>query len=273
MARCPQNKGKGKGSSHSASAGFTGLALPESAPAEPGPSGATGERAPWNDYTFDAPRETFSVFMVGNPRPFPAPTDPNWIADPWIQSSGLQISANPSAAGPPQLSHAPWTTYQARRIQHASPRPAPSPPRHPTGSPVPPGQVDPDDELSDSQQGDQAAAEASAADPVPETRSYVGLPAGTPLHLQSDRQSMSEQQIMAILHGQQLAQPKRTSQARPPSAQRLRNHGLPLAVAPSLSHRPHSRVTLTPPPIQPNMSYNRVVQAIELTKRLREERC
>merc|ERR1711873_262443 len=116
----------------------------------------------------------------------------------------------------PQLTYAPWATYQARRAQPASPfRPAPSLPRHPTGSPVPPVQVDPEDELSDSQQGDHAAAEAPAANPVPETRSYVGLPAGTPLHQQSDRQSMSEQQIMAILHGQMLAQPKRTPQSRP----------------------------------------------------------
>ena len=270
MARCPQNKGKGKGGTYSTPPGFTGLTFPESAPADPRSAGIADERAPWNDDTFHAPRETFSVFMVGSPRPDPAPLDPTWIADPWVRSSGLNFSASSFSAVQPQPSYAPWATYQAQRAQQASPRgPAQSPPRHPTGSPA---QVDPEDELSDSQQGDQAAAEASSANAVPEARSYVGLPAGTPLHLQTDRRSMSDQQIMAILHGQMLAQPKRTPQSRPPAAQRLRNHDLPLAVAPSLSHRPRTRMTLTPPPAQPNMSYERAIQAVELTKRLRNER-
>ena len=43
-------------------------------------------------------------------------------------------------------------------------------------------------------------------------------------------------------------------------------------MAPSLAHRPRTRVTLSPPPAQSGVSYNRAAQAIELTKKLREDR-
>ena len=149
MARCPQNKGKGKGGTYSTPPGFTGLTLPESAAADPGPVRVAAERAPWSEETFHAPRETFSVFMVGHPRLDPVPIDPTWIADPWVRSSGLSLSARSLPVLPSQPSYAPWATYQAQRARQASPRgPAQSSQQIPTGSPV---QVDPEDELSDSQ--------------------------------------------------------------------------------------------------------------------------
>ena len=95
---------------------------------------------------------------------------------------------------------------------------------------------------------------------------------GAPLHQRSSGPSLSEQQIMFILYGQQLSQPTRTPPQRPPAAQGLRNHDSPLSMAASLSHKYRSRVTLSPPPAQSNVSYNRAVQAIELTRNLRDDR-
>ena len=73
MARCPQNKGKGKGSSSSTPPGFTAWTLPE--PASSSHSRGDGRpmseittdhaRTPWDDDSFDAPRETFAAFMIG----------------------------------------------------------------------------------------------------------------------------------------------------------------------------------------------------------------
>ena len=278
MARCPQNKGKGKGGPRPTSSGFTGWTVPAPAPVGQLSAGAAIDRAPWNDEVLDAPRAAFSAFMVGNIHANPAHSDPNWANDPWLQSSGFQLRVSPFAAVQSQLPLNPWATYQTRPVQPPSAfAPAPTLPRHPTGSPVasmsPVGpQVDPEDELSDSQHDEQIAADTPVANPVPATRSYVGLPIGAPLHLRSGEQSMSEQQIMAILHGQMLAQPTRSPPPRPPAAQRLRNHNLPLSVASSLSHQSCSNTTLVPPPAQAAVGYTRAVQAIEMTRALREGR-
>ena len=87
MARCPQNKGKGKGSSHSAPSSFTGLTLPEPSPDEQWSGEAEAVQAPWDDLAFEAPREAFSVFMIGQTSTYSADVDPSRTLDPWIRSS------------------------------------------------------------------------------------------------------------------------------------------------------------------------------------------
>ena len=137
MARCPQNKGKGKGGSRPASSGFTGWTLQTPAPAGQLSAGTVSDRTPWDNEVFEAPRAAFSVFMVENASADPASSDPTWATDPWLQSSGFQLRTSPFAAGPQQLPYNPWATYQARQMQPPNPfASAPAPPRHPTGSPV-----------------------------------------------------------------------------------------------------------------------------------------
>ena len=168
-------------------------------------------RAPWDDDSFDLPRETFAAFMIGNTSADPTSSDPTWVADPWIRSSGLlfrnQVWTNPSTIEQQQPPLQPWATYQAQQPLLPSPFvPAPAPMRHPIGSPVASGspvapQVDPEDELSDSQQEEPAVTNSPTPNAVPATRSYVGLPAGAPLHQRQGDHSISDQQIMSILHG------------------------------------------------------------------------
>ena len=153
------------------SSSFTGWTLPAPAPMGAELISATndGGQPPWDSDIFEPPRAAFSSFMVRSVFADPTNPDPTWINDPWIQSSGLHVAPSPFAPGQQQLPHSPWATHQARPVQPPSPfAPAPAPPRHPTGSPVvsmsPTGpQVDPADELSDSQVLEMVAAAASAA--------------------------------------------------------------------------------------------------------------
>ena len=134
-------------------------------------------------------------------------------------------------------------------------------------------QVDADDELSDSQEEAPGIVLPKAVPMASMPRSYIGLPMGTPLHQRTSGPSMSEQQIVAILQGQQLAQPLRPAGRKPPPEQRLSTHGMPISVAPSKAYvGPLASMTLQAPPDQPNISYTRAVQAVELTRKMREER-
>ena len=119
MARCPQNKGKGKGGSRPMPSGFTGWTLPAPAPigAEQQPAGNDGDRIPWDYEALDVPHTASSSFMMISVVADPTNPDPTCLNDSWLQSSSLQLRPSSFATRPQQLPHSLWATDQAQPIQ------------------------------------------------------------------------------------------------------------------------------------------------------------
>ena len=129
-------------------------------------SDTTGNpQPPLDDEMFQAPRNSFSAFMVGSS----SIIDPMIEIDPWLQASDLQMSRSRAPANPFASSSSTTllalTSYPFAKVppmpmpntvqpvsRSAPPRASPPRSESPSATGAPSSQVGADDELSDSQE-------------------------------------------------------------------------------------------------------------------------